>query len=209
MKRAEIATKISENLDDLGITFYSKDDLNDSIQDALDEIVVYSECLDREWEIPFEDNLTYYNLHEIIPDFYRIVRIWYPGISQFFGISSDRNELNYRLDWELRVANPRDLIIAGPNRIAFWGRHNGTTDKFKVFYKATAPALNDDMVIPINTNYMHLIENYCTADLLEQNEEFSKAMNYWNVYEPELENYKYKIQLLARSDRVYTRSFNY
>jgi len=206
MLRSTMARKISDNLNDLAVTYYSNQDLNNSIQDAVDEIVVYSECLDAETELPFQSNLTYYNLTDLIPNFYRLTRIWYSGISQFFEIGSDRREFSYRSDWEIRSGTARTLVIAGPNRIAFDGRTSNPTGVFRIFYKATAPILNDQLHIPINTNYLHLVENYCTADLLEQNEEFIKASKFWAKYEPELEEYKKKIQLLSKSDRVFTRS---
>ena len=206
MTRKNMANKIRINLNDLGVTYYSEDDLIDSIQDAYDEITVYCECIDQEIDINFQNDLTYYNLTELVPDFYRVIRVWHPGINQFMYIGSDRDENSMRNDWELTQATPRDVIISGPNMLGFVGRNSNATGFFTLFYKAKGKnPLNDNDVFQINTNYLMLIENYCTADLLEQNQEFVKAQKYWEHYEPKLQEYRQKIQLLARSDRVFTR----
>ena len=205
MTRDQAATRIRQNLDDLGVTFYSLSDINESIQDAYDEVVVYCGCLDSEVEINFANNLTYYDIRTLVPNFYRVSKIWHPGINGFYGLSNDRNELSYRNNWELSSNVSREALVAGPNRIGMVGRSANATGFFRLFYKTTAPVLSANTVILINEGYIRLIELYGTADLLEQNEEFTKASKLWEEYEVMLSKYKQKVDLLSKSDRVFAR----
>jgi hypothetical protein len=205
MTRTQIADRIRKNLNDEGITYYSVEDITDSIQDAYDEIIVFTESLDAQANIDFENNTTYYNLTERIPDYYRLFKLWDGTRNFFFDVEGDRDQSNYRSDWELATSSPQNGVIVGPSLLGFFGRSVNAIGHFTVYYKAQAPILLANTILKINENYLNLVENYCTADLLEQNQEFTKASKYWSMYEPELLKYRTKIQLLSKSDQVFTR----
>lgn len=215
MTRAEVSTKIRNNLNDLGITYYSDTDINNSIQDAYDEIVVYSECIEKWADIPVNTigateagGNPWIKISNILSDYYRPLAILNQTTRQFLEPQIDRDVDNYRWDWQLGNGAVYDFIINGPQWIGLPNSYTGANYKpLRLFYKATAPKmLVDTDYFRILDDYQILIEHYCTADLLEQNQEFMKAQNYWNQYEPLLEEYRSKIQLLSRSDRIFTRS---
>ena len=207
MTRLQAISKIRQNLDDLGVTFYSVDDINESIQDAYDEIVVYTECLEKLTSLNWLSNYTYYDFSTLIPDYYRLVKIFNNNNNRFIEASNARYNTSYRQDWEITSGTPTDFTLLGPKLVGFAGRSANATGSFKVWYKAKAPTItNDNHVFLINDNFIELIEFYTTADLLEQNEEFSKAGAQWQQYDVMLEKYREKIQLLAKSDRVFTRN---
>jgi hypothetical protein len=201
--RDEIHAKIRHNLDDEGVVYYNHDDIDRAIQDAYDEVVCYCECLDAEIDLPFLPDTTYYDMRALVPDYLRTTRVYdLERKRQLFG-SSDRRELYYRANWETITQAPTDFIINGPSYLGFNGRIG--TGKFRLNYKAQAPLLEADSVLKINSAYLLLIENYATADLLEQNQEYVKASKYWGQYDPMLEKYRSKIQQLSRADRLYVR----
>jgi hypothetical protein len=206
MTRDQAASKIRRNLNDLGITYYSENDLNESIQDGYDEIVVFCECIEARYDVPFVNNTTYYNLRNTVPNYYRIIKIRDIDKNRFLDPASARGENFYRDDWEIVNSDPREFVIAGPDYVGMSGRSSVATGSFTVFYKATAETLGPNSVLRISDKFINLIIDYCTADLLEQNEEYQKAARYWDKYEPALEDYRRKIQLLANSDREFTRS---
>ena len=205
MTRDQIAVKIRENLNDHGITYYSSEDLNDSIQDAYDEIVVYTECIEKITKITLPGDSTYYNFATLIPDFYRLMGIHNPEINAYLTPDTDRNQLNYRNNWETITGSARDFTILDYRYIGIAGR-SSYSRTFKIYYKAQAPTLSGSTSLLINSHYQILVEHYCTADLLEQNQEFNKAVNYWALYEHLLEDYKFKIKLLSKADRIFTRT---
>lgn len=209
MNRDQISAKVRRNLNDLGITYYRETDINESLQDCYDEVAVYCECIEKVTNIKLLPNTTYYNMWQIVPDYYRVIRMFSSQINGMLEINSDRTELNYRIDWELTNASARNVMILGPEFLGISGRFTdpNTLRDVKMWYKAQAPKFTAGTDIPkINLKYQILLEHYSTADLLEQNQEYKKAQLYWNQYEKLLNEYRDKIQLLSRADRVFTRS---
>ena len=208
MNRLDIATKIRDNISDAGITYYSKSDINESIQDGYDEVAVYSECIERWTVLPQVVDTTYYDFSTIIPDYYRIISIWGMEYKMFMEPVVDRDLVSYQQDWELASYGSREFMILGPNYVGISGRRSsiGSENQYRIYYKAQANKMTLDTDIPrININYHNLLELYGTADMLDQNQEYGKAAGYWNQYNDKLEKYKQKIQLLAKGDRVFTR----
>src|SRR6187401_1795346 len=107
MNRITIANKIRNNLNDAGVTYYSLSDIAESIQDGYDEVVVYCECIEKVVNIKQLVNTTYYNMRLLVPDYYRVIRIWSSRINAMLNITSDRENLYYRQDWELANQSSR------------------------------------------------------------------------------------------------------
>ena len=61
--RGQLKTTIRTNLDDAGVSFYSDDDLNDSLQDAYDDVVCMSQCVTRTVVLDWISQLTYINFN--------------------------------------------------------------------------------------------------------------------------------------------------
>ena len=207
MTRKQIFDRVARNLNELGLVYYTPTDIIESIQDGYDEVAVYSECIERTWALLLRPNTTYYDMFTEIPDYYRLIRAYNPKINGTLVVYSDRQELQLRQDWELGTSTPRDVMILGPRYLGIAGRITVDSDiEVKLWYKAQANQLANDADIPrINTKYQVLLEHYATADLLEQNQEFVKAETYWAQYEKKLNEYRFKIQLLSKADRVFSR----
>lgn len=208
MTRDQIADRIRKNLNDIGITYYSVTDLNDSIQDGYDEVAVYCECIEKSTIIDFKSNTTYYDLSLMIPDYYRIIRAFSYNTNMFMTANLEMGNSGYALDWELTNGSARDFIIKGSKYIGISNRNTNATGSFKIWYKAQANILKGNDTPHINSKFQLMLENYGTADLLEQNQEYTKANIYWMQYNKQLEDYRYKVQLLSKSDRVFSREPN-
>ena len=118
-----------------------------------------------------------------------------------------------------------NYIINGTEWIALPNGYFTSSHKpLRFFYKATPPKVvatefavypiptsevfpfaDENHVFKILNEYQKLIEYYVTADLLEQDQEFQKAMVYWKMYEPMLEEYRKKVLNLSKSDRIFAR----
>ena len=204
MTQGEVALRIKHNLDDSGI-YYNESDITESIQDGYDEIAVYTEFIEKQTEITLQPDTTYYDMQSLIPDYYRIIRMYLTESKRFLEPVIEIYNSWDRNDWELAYHGENNFTLSGPFYIGIWGR-SGTSQQAKIWYKAQAPKLQTNSTILINRNYINLLENYATADLLEQNEEFQKAQQYWQFYEKDLEDYRKKIQLLAKTDRIFART---
>lgn len=217
MTYSQLDTKVRENLNDWAVTYYDANDIFDSTQDAYDEIAVYCECIEKIVDIPVSLLVNneagakpWTNVRSIINDYYRPIAILNRTTKQFLTPSIDRDNDDYRADWQLlNTGSVFDFIINGTEWIALPNGYFDINHKpLRMMYKASAPRLvkgNGNEIFKILTEYQKLLEYYVTADLLEQNQEFQKAMIYWKMYEPLLEEYRKKILLLSKSDRVFTR----
>lgn len=208
MTRDQIAVKIRQNLNDNGVTYYSMTDINDSIQDGYEEIVIYCECIEKAVTLDFKSNTTYYDMWSLIPDYFRVIRIFSYATNRFLEANLELENSGYSLDWELTNGSFQDFIIKGPKYIGISSRSSNATGSFKIWYKAQANKLSGNDIPKINAKFQMMLENYGTADLLEQNQEFSKASIYWSQYNKQLEDYRNKIQLLSRTDRIFAREPN-
>jgi hypothetical protein len=215
MFKVHMVEAIRQNLNDLGITYFDISDLDDSVQDAYDEVVVYCQCIEKFVDLDQlaiasapEGASPWLNMTKLVPDYYRTIAILNRSTKQFLTPIIDRESDMYQYDWQKTRYNPCDFIINAPDWIAFPGWYTDA-QPLRLFYKAQAPILlYDTDEFKINHNYAKLIEFYSTADLLEQNQEFTKATKWWLDYETLLEEYHNKIQLLSKSDRIFYRGEN-
>lgn len=214
MNRGQARKKIAYNLDDFGV-FYSVEDINESIQDGYDEIAVVSESIERQVDLSVDVILNtmgggkpWLHIKTLIPDYYRPLAILNMSTRQFLTPNIDRNEDDYKIGWQIsNTANVYSFIINGPEWIAlpngYWQSSN---QPLRVFYIAVPLRMQtDDDPFRILNEYQFLIELYSTADLLEQNREFTKAQQYWTDYEVGLNEYRLKILSLSKADRKFYR----
>lgn len=206
MTRDEISKRIRNNLNDAGITYYSEEDVNDAIQDGYDEVAVYCECIEKNVELPFKNDTTFYDFSEMIPDYYRVTRIYSGVTSRWLDVNLERENLAYASDWLTANGSADSFIIKGPKYIGITNKQPQAVGSFKVWYKAQADILSNNSVPKINMKFQILLEHYGTADMLEQNQEFSKSQLYWAQYNKMLEDYRQKIQLLAKTDHIFARN---
>jgi hypothetical protein len=229
MTRAAIKTDIRSNLWDAGVTFYSQDDLNDSVQDAYDDIVILSKCIIRKVNRSFLDDVTYYDAATDlgISDYLGMTAIFNNRTKRWLDDNISLRQLdNIRSDWETWTGSPEMWVpvttkkfaiipkITGSGmgdgaftRIAFSsaffiGSSAGMVDNtFDLYYWALAPTLvNDNSTFLIAPDMNGLVEYYSTADLLEQAQEFVKAEGWWIQYYQGVEEYRERCANLAKSD---------
>lgn len=172
--RGQIKTTVRNNLDDSGVSFYSDDDLNDSLQDAYDDIACLSQCIVKTIVLQWIGDLSYYNFVEDfgITD--------YMATTAIFNYTTNvwlRDDLNLRdfdkirRDWETWTGSPQFWAPSDPLHIAIaprettggvsvGGAFNGSaflptafftnsaasasTQTFKLYYWAQAPDLASD-----------------------------------------------------------------
>jgi len=206
MTRSQLATKIHMNLDDLGVSFNSVEDINESIQDGYDEIVVYTECIEKRTSLVYLADTTYYDFNQLIPDYYRLLFIHDKTRNWFMTPVMEHDTESGFLGWEISTGTVREYMILGPKYVGLSPRSSNVSGDFIVHYKATAPKLVDNSILRINSAYIQLPELFTIAEMLEMNQEFSKAQRYWVEYEKMLEEYRWKVQLWSQADRVFERT---
>jgi hypothetical protein len=224
--RGQIKINVRVNLDDAGVTFYSEQDLNDSFQDAYDDITILSQCLVKSATLSWMPNLSYYNFKTIlgVTDFLAVTAIFNYNTSRWL-----RDDLNIRdfdrlrRDWENWEGTPQFWAPLNQDYVAIAPRYAGSTipgafnnlafsnaffigtstnlGTFKLVYWALAPTLVSDLdTLLIASDVQDMFEFYVTADMLEQAQEFVKASEYWGKYYSSLEEYSDRTKRINKSD---------
>ncbi len=206
MTRLELKTKIRENLNDAGVTFYSEDDLNDSIQDGYDDISVVSGCIQKSGTLTLLDNTTYYDMLAAFSDFFALVAAYNNNTNRWIDFDALKQFDNVRIDWEIWAGSqPLFGAISNFRYVAFVPRLTTAFGNATIWYRALAPTLTSDSdEFLIHLDKQELLEWYVTADMLDQQQEYIKADSYWANYFEHLLKYKSRIDKLAMSDYLPT-----
>ena len=202
--RGQIKTSIRTNLNDVGVTFYSETDLNDSFQDAYDDIICLSQCIVKSVTLNWISNLSYYDMVNDcgVTDYLGTVAIFNNTTNLWLRDDLNLRDLDrLRRDWECWSGTPQFWVTSDSNHIAIAPKLSVATGNFKLVYWATAPVLTDDSNgLLTAADVQNLFEFYITADMLEQAQEFSKAAEFWEKYYSSLEEYSQRVKNNSKSD---------
>jgi hypothetical protein len=186
MNRVQLQTRLQNHFQNS--VYYSGANLNDSIQDGLDEVCAFSGCLFKSATLPFVNNLTYYDLLTLLPDYIGVVAMFNAVTRRFLFPKTRRKFNQVRIDWETAGGTPWYFSPVSHRYVAIYKKPLVPNyGNFYIFYRASAPTLNDSTAIPIPDDHITCLESYCKADLWEQNQEFSKGGTELNTYIASLE----------------------
>lgn len=226
--RGQIKADVQANLTELNLHFYSDDDLNNSIQDAYDDIAILSQCIQKNVTLPWISNLSYYNfVQQGIGDYLGTIAI-FNNVTNLW-LSDDLSLKDFdriRRDWENWVGTPQWWAPSDPQNIAIaakyynanisYGAFTSTAfsnafflnnsaqsglGTFKLYYWALAPQLvSDNDTFLIASDKTTAITRYVTADLLEQAQEFNKAGTFWQPYFQDIDEYSDRVKRNNKAD---------
>lgn len=203
MNRIVAKEAILKNLNDAGATFFTSDDLNDSIQDAYDDIVALSQCLVSSVQLNWQNELTYYYFKNLaVTDYLHTIAIFNHNTNRFLCDNASLREMDkFRDDWEIWNGQPEYWIPHTFESVAIVPRPLIATGQFTLYYAKKAPVITLDATDFLFTKHANdLIEEYVTADLLEQAEEFMKAAPFWKSYFEGVIAFKAQCHNIAKAD---------
>lgn len=203
MTFAEIKPKIQANLRDFNAVFYTPRDLQDSIQDAYDDIAAQCHCLIKKVTLNWEPLLVYYDFHGdfYVADYLATLAI-YDNVSKHW-LRDDVTLIDFdamRDNWECWHGTPQWWVASNFRKTAIAPQYSALVGTFDLFYSATAPTVLDNDVPRIAADRDKLFIDYCTADLLEQAEEFTKASIFWTEYLKGIEDYRERSLNISKRD---------
>lgn len=208
MTRGDIKTNIRTNLADAGVTFYSEDDLNDSIQDAYDDIACLSQCILKKvtlnWSVVA--NLVYidHKIDQSITDYMGVVAIFNNNTNFWLRDDCSLKDLDrVRRDWENWTGQPQFWCPSDPQRVVVAPHFltGTTTGTYDLYYWGLAPTLSSDSdTFLIAADMQQLLEFYVTGDLLEQAQEYKKALGWLTKYYPVIQDYKERVERINKAD---------
>jgi len=187
MTRDDIAARVRFNLNDTGITFYSANDINDSIQDGYNEVVALGRTIESTATINFVANLSYYDLSTLISDYMHIIGIFNNNSKKWLDYLPLKLLQATDARWETKTGQPKFFTVLDDSYIALYPKLGSASGNMLVMYKAKANTLLAATTPTIQTYNQVVLEQYSTSDLLEQAEEYSKAQRFSVEYSDELE----------------------
>lgn len=202
MTRDEILTNVRLNLDDAGVTYYQDSDIQTSIQDAYNDVAVFTGCIQEQASIDLVNNLTYYDMPSLISDFFTVVAIRNNTTNRWMDADSLKGFDNIRWDWELWEGQPLFYAPVNFRYIAVIPRMVTASGSLEIWYRATADILEGDSIPQIHAQEITLLEWYATGDLLDQAQEYLKADTWWDQYFLGVVAYKVRVGKLAKSDYI-------
>lgn len=196
---------VRNNLADVGITFYSDDEINTELQNAYNWIVAKSLCQVKSTTLNWPNSTTYYDFTAApfsLTDYIGVHAILNNNTKWYLRDDVSRRDLDrIRRDWELWTGQPqfwcphslRYAIIA-PYQVTAVGN-------FQLWYYAQAPTFTGDNDSPIIAPDTHPdLETRTTAVLLETAEEPTKAMTYWDDFYKNFDEFVERSKNQARND---------
>lgn len=182
MDRDDIAARVRFNLNDAGITWYSADDINDSIQDGYDEVVALTRCKESSGNVTFVSGLTYYKIDDTLTDYLHPIGIYNNNNDRWLDHVPLKLFVSLDEKWEIATGEPTHFNVVDFRYIALFPRPATASSNMTIFYKASADTLGASTTPSIPTSHQLILEQYATMDLLEQAEEYTKASLWMTDY---------------------------
>lgn len=228
--RGQVKAEVQTNLTDLNINFYSDDDLNNSIQDAYDDIVILTQCIQKKVTLNWISNLSYYDFKNVmnVTDYMGTIAIFNNVTNLWLRDDLSLKDFDrIRRDWETWIGSVLFWAPSDPTYIAICPKmfasniqygafDSGSFDSgsffidnsitsnlgsFILYYWALAPTLvSDSDTFLVASDKTTAITRYATADLLEQCQEFNKAQSFWDPYLKDIEEYADRVKRNNKSD---------
>lgn len=202
MTRDQIAARVRFNLNDVGITFYSANDINDSLQDGYHETVALARTIESTATVNFTANLSYYNLSSLISDYIHVIGIYNNSSGQWLDYLLLKLLQETDARWETKIGQPKFFTVLDDSYIAIYPKPATTVGSMLVMYKAMANTLSGATTPTVPDFHQVVLEEYSTMDLLEQAEEFTKAGIWMGEYFEEIGQLQSQMNNRNMTDRI-------
>jgi len=198
----EILVSVRRTLDDLAANFYdSSEDLTKSIQDGYNLLVALTESIESSAEISFTEGKVFYNFSELIPDYLRIFGIFNNSTLRWLEPVSLSFLTGLRSDWELATGSAYLFSPIDYKYVAIFPAQ--ASGSITVLYKARADILLANSTPQTPEEHTDTLENFCIDDMLDQAQEWGKAINYAQNWEVGVEKIKEVIRKRSSPNQTY------
>lgn len=201
MTRGDLRTKLQNHFNNS--IYYTEADLNNSIQDGVDEVCAFTGCVYKSAALPFQQNVTYYDMLSLLPDYIGAIAIYNDVTHKWMYPTSRRKLEQQRVDWDSISGTPYCFCPISHRYLAIWMKPAvANYGRMLVFYRAAAPTLVEQTQIPIPENGTDALESYSITDLWEQSQEWNKAATEFKTYISNLEALRVLMRNGRNSDRL-------
>ena len=202
----QISGNVSRNLDDLGANFYDPIlDIQPSIQDGYNLIVGLTETIEKytSTALNFISEKVYYDFSTLIPDYLRIFGIFNNNTNRWMYPTTLLELYSYRDNWELAAGDPYLFLPIDYKTVAMFPNMPTATGTFTVLYKAKADTLTSNSVPQLPQENQNVLEWYATDDLLDQAQEWYKALDYANMVDKGIDDIRKVLRNRSQPNHLY------
>lgn len=183
MNTQQIATRVQRNLDDLGANFFDPTlDIIPSIQDGYNLTAALCETIENRQDVNFQGGLVIYDFSTLITDYLRVYGIFNNQTNRWLEPTTLMRLWQIRDDWELTNGDPYYFWPISYQHVALFPVPATSVGSMTVMFKAKAATLTANTTPEIPESNIDALENFATADLLTQCEEFIKALKWAGLY---------------------------
>jgi len=208
----QLITNVQRNLDDLGSNFYDPtNDILPSLQDGYNLVAALTESIETYVSVPFQSGLVYYDFSKYIPNYLRIFGIYNNNINRWMYPTSMLELYRIRDNWELGAGDPYWFLPIDYHTVALFPVQAVGVGSMTVMFKATA-----DTLVNSTTNFPQLpqehgnvLEFYSTDDLLDEAQEWSKALDYSNLMDNKIESILKVLRERSSPNHLYYKQNTY
>lgn len=200
--RLQIRQRVQDNLEDTGVTFFTEETINDTIQKGYTRYSIITGGITFSKYFP-NLNQPYWYLRQFLPNLLYLKGIYYFTVDRW--LEATRLKYIRAIDdkWETRTGTPQYFIPIDFFRMGIYPHSNVASGEHLIYYSGLAPTLIDSSTPKIPQVASTLLENYTTSKLLLELKEFNKATEYWNSYKADLQVAKLHLQTAqAKADKM-------
>ena len=140
--------------------FFTDDQLNALIDEALEFVVAETRAIDRSTFLPLRANHTFYSLRGLASDIMLPYRIWNYGNTRKLHVTSMEELDQFQQRWQLTQADPQAWFSVSWDIIGVYPKPASTGGVLRIDYYAWPPHLDDDASESEITPHDAII-NYC------------------------------------------------
>lgn len=179
----EIGQNVRNNLDDLEASFFDTDlDINPSVQDGYNLLVGLCETIEKQTDVNWASQKVFYDFSSSISDYLRIFGIFNNNTQRWLQPVTFLDLYKLRDNWELANGDPVYYIPIDYRTVAFFPVLGPiATGSMTVMYKAKADSLTANSLPQLPIEHHNALEYYATGDLLDQIQEWTKALDYMGM----------------------------
>lgn len=206
MTRGQLKTNVRIDLNDNGVqpTYFASDEIDDSLQDAYNEVVCKTRCNVKQVTLNWPSDSIYLDfINDFgVADYLGTIAILNNNTQLFLRDDTSMRDFDrIRRDWELWEGNAQFWAPHSLQYIAVTPYLSVGVGTFQLYYWAQAPTFATDADVPIIASDMQiLLELYSTIDMLETAEEPSKGQDFNLMYYKKIASYAERCKRLAAAD---------
>lgn len=202
----QISNNVSRNLDDLSANFYDPIlDIQPSIQDGYNLIVGLCETIETYTSTPvdFISEKVFYDLSVLIPGYLRVFGIFNNNTQRWMYPTTALELYSFRDNWELAAGDPFLFLPIDYKTVAFFPNMVTAAGNFTVLYKAKADTLLANSTPQLPQENVNVLEWYATDDLLDQAQEWYKALDYANMVDKGIDDIRKVLRNRSQPNHLY------